>query len=260
VIGYSESFHGAVGVAFVPDRYGVFGINSRGIGVAGQSEKSAGVVGQSKSADGIFGISRATDFFAGIAGLSTKGGVGAAGVSVRGIGVTAQVLDPTPDSIGLYAKAPRAAEFDGNVLVRGDLVVDAPYSLIVSSGNKSGLVRFDDDSDRLVFAMESPEAWFEDFGEASLVKGKAHIALGRDFAQAIDARHYHVFLAPYGETAGLYASRRTRRGFDVTEQKGGKSNVRFSWRVVARPKSIKPRRFPKSLSENIRRDYRVFGA
>src|SRR5262249_40902697 len=39
---------------------------------------------------------------------------------------------------------------------------------------------------------------------------------------------------------------RTRNGFDVAERKPGKSDLRFSWRAVARPKSAKHKRFAKT--------------
>jgi hypothetical protein len=150
--------------------------------------------------------------------------------------------------VGLYATAPNAAAvFKGNVVVEGNLVVKEGYNLIVQTvGNKNGVVSFADGSHRLLYAIESPEAWFEDIGEASLVKGKAHIALDPSFLRVIDVNRFHVFITPYGETEGLYISRRTKRGFDVTERKQGKSSVRFSWRIVARPKSAKNKRFAKT--------------
>jgi hypothetical protein len=179
-------------------------------------------------------------------------GVGVYGITTRAVGVWAQTLAPRTRwgawTLGLYAASPGAAAvFDGHVIVRGDLIVDQNHSLVVSTpGNKYGAVKFSDGSQRLVCAIESPEAWFEDFGEASLVKGKAHVALDPDFARTVDVRRYHVFLTPYGENAGLYVARRTRNGFDVAERKPGKSDLRFSWRVVSRPKSAKHKRFAKT--------------
>jgi hypothetical protein len=95
-----------------------------------------------------------------------------------------------------------------------------------------------------VCAIESPEAWFEDFGETKLVKGTAHVSLDPDFAETVDTQSYHVFITPYGDCGGLYVSNRTRAGFDVTEHGVGNSEVTFSWRVVATPKGAKKRRFP----------------
>ena len=239
VKGISGYDHGIIGSASRYDTCGVVGMNAAGIGVGGKSMTGYGVVGASSSLDGVFGVSTGPGFFAGVVG-----------VSVHGIGVSAQALDPKSNAVGLYARAPKvAAVFKGDVLVKGNLSVDSGYRLtVVTPGNKNGVVAFADGSQRLVCAIESPEAWFEDFGEASLVKGKAHVALDPHFAQTIDARRYHVFLTAYGETAGLYVARRTRGGFDIAERKPGKSRVRFSWRVVARPKATKHKRFAKTTT------------
>ena len=92
------------------------------------------------------------------------------------------------------------------------------------SGSKSAAVPFADGSHRRLYCMESPECWFEDFGEAKLVKGKAQIKLPRDFAAVINVNSYHVFLTPYGPSNGLYVSKRTRQGF-VVESKVVESPV-----------------------------------
>jgi hypothetical protein len=122
------------------------------------------------------------------------------------------------------------------VVVTGNLVVKG-------AGAKNGVVTFKDGSHRLVCSIESPEAWFEDFGQAKLVKGTAHVSLDPDFARAVDTASYHVFITAYGDCGGLYVSRRTRGGFEVTEHGGGHSEVAFSWRVVATPKGAKKGRF-----------------
>jgi hypothetical protein len=239
VLGLSGTFHGIVGSANRTNRCGVIGINAGGIGVGGKSMTGYGVVGESSSKDGVFGISTGPGFFAGVVGVST-----------RGIGVSAQALDPKSNAVGLYARAPQvAAIFDGDVLVKGNLSVASDYNFtVVTPGNKNGVVAFADGTHRLVCAIESPEAWFEDFGEKSLVKGKARVRFDPAFAQTVDTKRYHVFLTPYGETAGLYVAQRTRGGFDVAERKPGKSSIRFSWRVVAKPKFIKNKRFAKTTT------------
>jgi hypothetical protein len=93
--------------------------------------------------------------------------------------------------------------------------------------------------------MESPECWFEDFGEAKLVKGKAQVKLPRDFATVIKTDSYHVFLTPCGNSNGLYVSKRNRQGFVVEEQGNGKSNLTFSFRIVGKRKDVKAERFAK---------------
>jgi hypothetical protein len=246
VRGVSDTFHGVVGSASTPAKYGVLGHNPQGAGVGGKSTKGYGVIGESGSRDGVIGVSTAPSFFAGVAGVAPHA-IGVAGVSGDGIGVTALALNK-PKSVGLYAKGPGAAAiFDGDVSINGNLTIKAGHRLTVETlTNKHGVVVFADGTQHLAYSIESPEAWLEDFGEASLLNGKAHVALETYFKQTIDARRYHVFLTPYGDNAGLYVSRRTKGGFDVAERKPGKSNVRFSWRVVAKPKDTKQDRFAKT--------------
>jgi hypothetical protein len=245
VMGMSGTGHGVVGGASVQTKYGVYGINVAGTAVGGASRAGVGVFGTSASNNGVLGLSWAPldvfrisvdPVFAGVAGVAETG-VGVLAASLKG-----------GNAVGLYATAPTAAAiFKGDVVVDGNLFVRPGYNLVLQTpGNKNAVVTFADGSHRLVCAIESPEAWFEDFGEAALVKGKVHVALDPAFARTVDVRRFHVFITPYGETAGLYVSRRTKRGFDVAERKPGKSSVRFSWRVVARPKSTKHKRFTKT--------------
>jgi hypothetical protein len=92
--------------------------------------------------------------------------------------------------------------------------------------------------------MESPESWFEDFGEARLVDGKARVHIDPDFAAVISGE-YHVFVAPYGDSNGLYVHRRDHASFEVHEHKGGTSTFTFSYRIIARRKDIEGRRLEK---------------
>ena len=50
---------------------------------------------------------------------------------------------------------------------------------------KSGLLKHPDGSHRLMYSMEAPESWAEDFGTGTLVNGTAEIKLDPDFA-AVD--------------------------------------------------------------------------
>lgn len=56
---------------------------------------------------------------------------------------------------------------------------------------------------------------------------------------------YHVFLTIEGECNGLYISKRTRKAFEVRELGNGRSNVAFSYRIVARRRDWTGRRFEK---------------
>jgi hypothetical protein len=228
-----------------------------GIGVAGGGQ--IGVYGFSVDGQGVFGLTSAPQ--AAVLGMNVNnaGATAATGVHgygpVGGIGVVGQVpAVSTIDSGGAAVfgnvtgsppkgtVGPYAGLFNGPVQVNGDFTV--------TGANKSVVVPFPDGSHRRLYCMESPQCWFEDFGEAKLSKGKAQIKLPRDFAAVIKTDSYHVFLTPYGRSNGLYVAKRTRQGFRVEEQGNGKSNVSFSFRIIGARKDVKAERFAKiSLAE-----------
>jgi hypothetical protein len=114
------------------------------------------------------------------------------------------------------------------------------------TGWKAAAIAERDGSRRLLHALESPEARFEDFGRARLRRGRAQVPLDPAFASAVRTDDYHVFITAEGESAGLYVARRTRRGFEVREQGGGRSRVGFSYRIVAARRDVPGRRFTRA--------------
>jgi hypothetical protein len=86
-----------------------------------------------------------------------------------------------------------------------------------------------------LYAMQSPENWFEDAGSGQLSGGSARIALDPTFAQTVNAGvEYHVFLTPNGDSKGLYVSQKTATSFEVHEQGGGTSSIAFDYRIMAK--------------------------
>ena len=136
----------------------------------------------------------------------------------------AAVVGATNGVAGVYAAA-----FYGPVVATGSLTV---------FGAKSAAVPHPDGSRRRVYCVESPESWFEDFGEATLECGEAAIALDPDFAAIVDTAKYHVFLTGYDGRLDLSVTARTATGFRV---KASAENVggTFSWRVVAKRADIR---------------------
>jgi hypothetical protein len=104
-----------------------------------------------------------------------------------------------------------------------------------ASGTKSAVVALPDDRVVELYAMESPENWFEDFGAGELREGAAEVALDPTFALTVNTEAgYHVFVTPNGDCEGLYVTNKTATGFQVRELRGGKSNVAFDYRIVAK--------------------------
>lgn len=115
----------------------------------------------------------------------------------------------------------------------------------VATGSKSAAVAHPDGSHRLLYCMESPESWFEDFGSAALAGGRASVNLDPDFAAVVHTTDYRLFLTPEGDSRGLYVSGKSAAGFTVSEQQGGTSSLAFSYRVVARRKDVAAGRLAK---------------
>jgi hypothetical protein len=85
-----------------------------------------------------------------------------------------------------------------------------------------------------LYAVQSPQNWFEDFGSGRLASGASSVTLDPTFAETVNtASDYHVFLTPVGDCRGLYVSQKTATGFEVHELGGGQSNVSFDYRIVA---------------------------
>lgn len=99
---------------------------------------------------------------------------------------------------------------------------------------------------RILFAPESPQPFFEDFGEARLVNGHCRVNLDPLFLDcvAVDASApLRVFVTLTDDCNGVYV-KTDQTGFDVYELKGGRSNAGFYWRVIATRKDGKDVRLP----------------
>jgi hypothetical protein len=134
-----------------------------------------------------------------------------------------------------------AGEFWGPVVVHGDLTV---------TGAKSAAVPHPDGSLRQLYSIESPESWFEDFGESQVENGRAIVTLNPDFAALVKTTSYQVFLTSY-DPVQLYVSNRGPESFEVRvtpSLNGEERNIppeglaRFGYRVAARRADIQPER------------------
>ncbi len=215
--------------------YGIHGITNEG-----STRFSSGVFGESAT----FGSHEI-----GVLGDYTGWGVGVAGL---GYGITyddipyngTNTLDigvfggaDFASSIGVYglnksnSGTAYAGYFDGDHAITGTKSASVP----TTQGNQ------------LLYSMESPEIWFEDLGVGELHNGKTHIKLDKMFNQTvfIDSNHpMHVFLQEQGECNGLYfIPDSDGKGFTVKEKANGHSNIKFSYRIVAKRRFYQDHRF-----------------
>jgi len=210
-----------------------------------------GVLGFARAHAGVHGSSGTT----GVIGDGTRGQIGVEGISGGLFGVYGHVnyAAPSPDAVGVFGAAAmdlgkpgvytgRAGVFIGPAEVHGKL-----YALddLIVWGAKSAATKHRDGSHRLMYCVESPDSWFEDFGEGTLVDGRADVSIDADFAAVADLRGYQVFVTPYGDCNGLCVMRRTRKGFQVREAARGASAIAFGWRIVAKRRDVATERFAR---------------
>ncbi|MGI8688696.1 MAG: hypothetical protein ACR2M3_08960 [Thermomicrobiales bacterium] len=209
--------------------FGVYGVSTSNYGVVGQSTSGVGVSGASTSVIGVRGQS---DRFHGVFGVAgdQPGAAGLLGYSNTANGVAFGSVVTAPATLAGY--------FNGEVHVVGPFIVDDP-------ANKHGAIDHSDGTTRLVYSMESPESWIEDFGTGTLSNGKASIALDPGFAGVVHTDDYHVFLTEHDTHYHLNVMNRQATGFTVTADaegaalKGKKAadlSGTFSYRIVAKPK------------------------
>jgi hypothetical protein len=215
--------------------YAVQGFNKSsgagGYGVRGDCPSGTGVLGQSTAGVGVYGAT--------VSGL--YGVVGASGSSSGSAGLLGVATGPNAIGFGTIAQggATFAGYFNGTTVVNGAFAV---------TGSKSAAVKDANGEYRLMYSVESPEAWFEDFGTGTLVSGTADVKLDPLFAQLVRTDQYHVFLTPHDEEHHLAVKARAGQGFIVAASasveaaaKGKKAsdlNGTFSYRIVAKRADI----------------------
>jgi hypothetical protein len=248
---------------------GTTGVATNGTGVYGQSTSGTGVGALSGSGAAFYGTSTGTYGIFGQVSGTTAGAIGVYGANLStvqnshgivGLAQTGHGLVGTcnaPPNAGFpYAglvglagiPSANAGNFYGNVAIAGNLFIGGNYT---ATGTKSAAIAQADGSHRLVYCMESPESWLEDFGEGTLANGKAEVKIDPGFAAVADTSSYHVFITEHGDNTGIYT---THKGLDslsveadgpLAALKGKKAtdlNGTFSYRIVAKRKDVKAAR------------------
>jgi hypothetical protein len=114
--------------------------------------------------------------------------------------------------------------------------VGFPGYKIYGVGTVSTIVKDLNDKRVALHAPETPEVYFQDFGEGRLTNGKAHIDIDPVFSKNIvvsDKHPLRAFIQLQGDCKGVYTTNETQTGFDVVELQGGHSDVKFHWTITA---------------------------
>ncbi len=221
---------------------GFFGV----LGAAASSGKNFGVEGESRSPNGtgLYGLAVSTSKTGGILGCCPVGVWGDTGSNAGG---AAGLVGTADDARAIYLE-----NNSPNGVPTAYMQQDASGKFaLVAGGGGTNVCTIDttghlscahamsviaDTGQRQValYAMESPQNWFEDFGSGQLTGGTTRITLDATFAKAVNTGvQYHVFLTPRDECEGLYVSNATASGFEVHELRRGRSNAAFDYRIVA---------------------------
>ena len=153
----------------------------------------------------------------------------------------------SPNGYGVYSDGNMMCTANqivgGNQLVKGNQTVNGTKSAVVKLKNGEGVS---------LYAVEASENWFEDFGSAKLKDGAAVVAIDPLYAETVNTEiDYHVFLTPRGECKGLYVTNQKGSSFEVRELNGGKSDIPFSYRIVAKRKGYEDVRLAKVKEEMV---------
>ena len=237
--------------------------NGVGIGVYGETKQtgtnSAGVYGYNNSSSsnsiGVLGSYNVNGFGTGVLGIGWGGGVGT-GIGTdngvvgtsngRGVAGFYGIYSAPVAAAGIYGSSNGTSTYAGyfnslsgsggnGVFVNGTLTC---------TGTKPATVPTNSGFQRL-YATESPELWFEDLGNGTLINGTTTIALDPMFMEVchIDAQHpIHVFVQEEGESNGLMVEP-GETSFTVKEKNHGQSNIRFSYRIMAKRRFYADQRY-----------------
>jgi hypothetical protein len=240
--------------ALVGETYGGYfrTYSSKGIAVYGWAQKNkAGYsgVGGYFTSDGKFGT--------GVIGNADGTGVIGNANDTRGVGVLGSVTSLTGLNYGVLGASQSSQGFgvysDGNMKCTGNHIVEK--NLLVKgnqtvNGTKSAVVKLKNGDGVSLYAVEASENWFEDFGAARLKDGAAVVAIDPVYAETVNTEiDYHVFLTPRGKCKGLYVTNQKGNSFEVRELNGGKSDISFSYRIVAKRKGYEDLRLAKAKEE-----------
>jgi hypothetical protein len=244
------------------------------IGVMGTSSSGEAVYGQADTGDGLQGLAIGTGngfvgFGSGVVGISSSRGMGVWGVdnSTAG-GGTAGVRAESKNSYGLFvvgqSSSKPAVLIDETVAskstdrvmiaksdVTGDLMSLAGNGDMILKGtltqNGTPLIETQTTIGRpvITFSGQETSPSVADAGEAQLIGGNAYVRIDPAFASTMDQHApYLVFITPEGDSNGVYVTAKTASGFVVRENRGGTSNVMFSYRIVGKPFGVARMRLP----------------
>jgi hypothetical protein len=263
IYGFSAHSDAVRGNAADPGHAGVYGVNLSGDTAGYLGGVDAGAYGGSGTLDGVLGSSSAAgrsgvygrnDTTTGFGVFGRNLAVGTTGYLGGECGVKGSVGD-YHGRLGLLGAGVMGEDLasgtytylgltDQGCYVSGGFyqgggTFEAHPSSTTWTTNKPATVKVADGSSVKLFAEESAEIYFSDYGEGRLAGGRTHIELDATFRQTVtidDQNPMKVFVQLEDDCRGVYVTGKSAAGFDVVELQGGASSARFSYRVVCKRK------------------------
>lgn len=223
--GFYYTMMGGSGASFTGDRIGSisFGLNAT---------SGVGAIGLSNGANTIFTPTRG----AGVVGIGDQYGV--VGMNQQNptntIPANNQAATPNNNAGGYFEMDDNSGTALGWSYVATR--VGGTYYKVHGTGTAGTIVKDLDDQYIGLACIETPEILFQDYGSGRLVNGRAHVVNDPRFAHQITVNEKHplrVFVQLEGECNGVYVTNKTAESFDVVELGRGRSNVAFSYNIVA---------------------------
>lgn len=218
---------GGAGGAFFSNLTGLYGFASanQGYGVYGKATNAASAYGVVGSANNVQGAA------------PPQGAGGAFFGYDYGVSALQTDLNPnTQTAAGYFINGNTNGSASSTTLVEAWSASNVHYKIWQSNtGTVSTCVPDLNGKPATLHAIETPEFYFQDFGQAQLVNGRAHITIDPILAKNITISDKHplrVFVQLEGDCKGVYVTNKTATGFDVVELNGGNSNVTFQWSIT----------------------------
>jgi len=231
----------------------VFGTSDYWAGVWGKSTNNIGVYGESTAGYGVSGR-----------GVNSYGGYFSNDGDHLDLGLGGAVgrinaADEASSELYLSANGDVTVKLDNNggedrifnVRNSGGTAVCTidEFGNLACTGGKSAVVETEHYGWRKLYAMESPQLWFEEVGAATLADGQATVLFEAVFAETIDLEEdYHVFLTAVSqEPVWLYVTAKTAAGFTVkgVTVDGEPAGCSFDYRVVVKRLGYEGVRLPE---------------
>jgi hypothetical protein len=222
-----------------------YNINTAGTAIFAAGQNAAGTYLIAGSGAAINGtdvgiVANATTAASGTGIISNGNNVGSStlvagsGIAVNGAttGVYTTTTSSANGSQAIYSS------LNGNIVSINARNAGTTYKIIGTGTIPVSCAVPDDQGNyRVLHCPETPEFYFQDYGQSQLVNGTVHVEIDELLAKNVIINEKHplrVFIQLEGNEncKGVVVKNKTAKGFDVVELMGGNSNTVFQYQII----------------------------